>query len=78
MFRYVVEECDTLVIKLAIQKYMKKRKKWSWNLRCNTVEEDDKEDNIDGAPPPKRRRIEENGPLISSDDNTTVMINILE
>ena len=70
MLRNVVEEYDSLVIKLAIQKYMKKGKKWSWKLRCNTVEEDDNEDNIDGAPSPKRRRIQENDPLISSDDNT--------
>ena len=47
---------------------MKKRKKWSWNLRCNTVV-DDNEDNIDGVPSPKRRRIQENDPLISSDDD---------
>ena len=69
MLRNAVEECYSLVIKLAIQKYMKKRKKWRWNLRCNTVEEDDNEDYIDGAPPPKRRRIQENDPLISSDDD---------
>ena len=49
---------------------MKKGKKWNWNLCCNTVEEVDNEDNIDGAPPLKRRRIQENDPLISSDDDT--------
>ena len=49
---------------------MKKGKKWNWNLCCNTVEEDDNEDNIDGAPPLKQMRIQENDPLVSSDDDT--------
>ena len=60
MLPYIVEEYDSLVVKLAIQRV-------GTGTFVATLEEDDNEDNIDGAPPPKRRHIEENDSLISSE-----------